>query len=260
MGARVLHHTLVDVPRKLVEWLVRTVRERRRRTAHRSVLVWTRVGAVWAMDHTKLDAPIEGELPYLLVVRDLASGCVLSSLPTRSTDQAPVVQELARLFAVFGPPLVLKMDNGSGLVGEDVMSLLDEAGVTALRSPPRTPRYNGAVEAGMGGLKGWLNDVAAFHGRQAAPTRDDLEAALLLQGLALFMKDVAELYAIERKAIDEELDADARRELRRRESLPIATRLMLLTSGWKAHYSLEGKVAAAMKYARGQRRALLAYL
>jgi hypothetical protein len=80
------------------------------------------------------------------------------------------------------------------------------------------------------------------------------------RAMALFMKDVAELYAIERQARDEGMDADARRALRQRESLPIATRLMQLTSGWQAHYSLKGKVADAMKYARGQRRALLAFL
>jgi hypothetical protein len=80
------------------------------------------------------------------------------------------------------------------------------------------------------------------------------------RAMALFMKDVAELYAIERQARDEGMDADARRALRQRESLPIAMRLMQLTSGWQAHYSLKGKVADAMKYARGQRRALLAFL
>ena len=35
---------------------------------------------------------------------------------------------------------------------------------------------------------------------------------------------------------------------------------MRVTSGWKDDYSLEGKVAAAMKYARGQRHELLEFL
>ena len=77
--------------------------------------------------------------------------------------------------------------------------------------------------------------------------------------MALFMKDIAELYAIERKARNEGMDAVARVELWRRESLPIAARLMRLTSGWQEHSSLEGNVADAMKYARGQRGAFLAF-
>lgn len=80
------------------------------------------------------------------------------------------------------------------------------------------------------------------------------------RAMALYMKDIAELYATERRARDEGMDADERLELRRRESLPIAARLLRLTSGWKTHYSLKGKVADAVKYARNQRRALLAFL
>ena len=78
--------------------------------------------------------------------------------------------------------------------------------------------------------------------------------------MALYMKDIADLYAIEKTGIDEELGPDALLELRRRDSLPIAARLMRLTSGWKDIYSLEGKVAEAMTYVRKQRRALLEFL
>ena len=121
--------------------------------------------------------------PYSsLLVRDLASGKVLTALPTRSTDHVPVVAELERLFALHGPPLVLKMDNGSAFVHQDVAKRLAHHGVTALRSPARTPSYNGSVEAGMGSFKHYLERIAAQHGRAGHPTRDDLEGALLLQG------------------------------------------------------------------------------
>jgi transposase len=80
------------------------------------------------------------------------------------------------------------------------------------------------------------------------------------RAMALYVKDIAELYAIEKQGRDQGLDADALLELRRRESLPIAVRLLRLTSGWQPHYSLDGKVGEAMTYARGQRRALLAFL
>lgn len=80
------------------------------------------------------------------------------------------------------------------------------------------------------------------------------------RAMALYMKDIADLDEIEGRGRNEDLDADALLELRLRESLPLVIGLMRLTSGWQKAYSLEGKVAAAMKYVRGQRGALLAFL
>jgi transposase InsO family protein len=51
------------------------------------------------------------------------------------------------IFSTHGPPLVLKTDNGSLFVAEPFEELLKQWQVLALLSPPRTPRYNGAVEA-----------------------------------------------------------------------------------------------------------------
>jgi transposase InsO family protein len=181
MGVRALHRARPGIPRRWLEWLAARLEERHERRAWRGELVWTRPGAVWAMDHTELDKPIDGEFRFLFVVRDLASGLVLTALPTRSTDQSPVVAELERLFELHGAPLVLKSDNGSGLVGEDVQDALERWQVTALRSPPGTPSFNGAVEAGMGSLKGLIAEIAAQHGRISAWTSDDVHAALLVQ-------------------------------------------------------------------------------
>jgi len=181
IGTRALYRALPGIPRVWIEWFCARVRARKARRACQGSLEWTRVGAVWSMDHTELDATIDGEFPFLLVVRDLASGKVLNALPTRSTDHGPVVAELERLFELRGAPLVLKMDNGSGLIHEEVAKRLEGHGVTALRSPPYTPRYNGAIEAGMGSLKHYLKEIAAQQGRPGRPTRDDLEGALLLQ-------------------------------------------------------------------------------
>ena len=46
-----------------------------------------------------------------------------------------------------------------------------------LLSPPRTPWYNGAIEAGIGSLRTRVHHEAARHGRPALWTCDDLEAA-----------------------------------------------------------------------------------
>ena len=50
-------------------------------------------------------------------------------------------------------PLVLKSDNGPAFVSAEVRAVLAERGVVALYSPPYWPRYNGAIEAGIGALR-----------------------------------------------------------------------------------------------------------
>ena len=50
-------------------------------------------------------------------------------------------------------------------------------GVELLFSPPGTPRYNGAIEAGIGSLKTRTEQHAARHGRPGEWTFDDVEAA-----------------------------------------------------------------------------------
>jgi transposase InsO family protein len=115
----------------------------------------------------------------VLVVRDLATGYQLVALPVKHATADVAAMALLSLFRLQGPPLVLKTDNGSHLIGGPVASLLRSWNVTLLRSPPGTARYNGAVEAGIGSLKARLHHVAAAHGRVDGPTCEDLEAARL---------------------------------------------------------------------------------
>jgi len=51
-------------------------------------------------------------------------------------------------------------------------------GVTPLFSPPYTPRYNGAIEAGIGALKARTAAHAARHAHPGVWTFDDVSAAL----------------------------------------------------------------------------------
>src|SRR5207245_8901868 len=53
------------------------------------------------------------------------------------------------------------------------------AEVIALFSPPYTPRYNGAIEAGIGSLKTRTEEHASRHGRAGQWTYDDVQAARL---------------------------------------------------------------------------------
>lgn len=144
------------------------------------VLCWTRPGSVWAADFTEAPTPIEGRYRYVLSVRDLSSGEQLLSLPCRDVGEATAVAALEALFREQGAPLVLKVDNGSAFVAEGFGRLLGDFGVVALFSPPRTPKYNGACEAGIGGLKTRAHHLASFAGRPGEWTIEDVERARCL--------------------------------------------------------------------------------
>jgi transposase InsO family protein len=153
---------------------------RLRRLRHQAalhVLEWTRPGGVWAVDFAEAPAPIDGAYPFLLAVRDLASGRQLLWLPTPAESAAETVNALASLFVLHGPPLVLKSDNGSAFGAEATRALLASAGVIPLFSPAYTPEYNGSAEAGIGSLKTRTERHAARSGRPGAWTSDDAAAA-----------------------------------------------------------------------------------
>jgi len=146
---------------------------------------WPVPGRVWAMDFAEPSElggaeslpPVDGLYPYLLAVRDLASGYQLAWLPVEALTAEAVVQTLSFLFACHGAPLVLKCDNGSAFIAERTKVFLEEMGVMALFSPPHYPPYNGAIEAGIGSLKNRTARHAARHGRFGFWAWEDVEAA-----------------------------------------------------------------------------------
>ena len=125
------------------------------------VLHWQSPGLVWAADFTEPSRwglsptlpPIAGCWPYVLAVRDLASGCMLAWQPLPALTEEVTREVLARLFALHGAPLVLKMDNGSAFRAAVFQEFLEGSGVIPLYSPPSCPMYNGAIEAAIGSLK-----------------------------------------------------------------------------------------------------------
>jgi transposase InsO family protein len=159
--------------------LLRRYRRVWRRRHHQAmrILHWQIPGAVWAIDFTEAPAPIDGLYPYLLAVRDLASGCQLLWQPLREPNAQATLDALSMLFACQGAPLVLKSDNGSTFTAEVTRALLHRAGVVMLFSPPYWPRYNGGAEAGIGSLKTRTAYHAARHDRPVQWTCDDVAAA-----------------------------------------------------------------------------------
>jgi transposase InsO family protein len=143
-------------------------------------LHWQQPGTVWAIDHAEPPQLIDGRYEYLLAVRDLASHCQLGWLPVPAATAETTCAALKALFVEHGPPLVIKSDNGSPFIADETTTLLASHDVVHLLSPPYTPQYNGACEAGIGGLKTRTHEQAALAGRPGHWTADDVEAARCL--------------------------------------------------------------------------------
>jgi len=187
IGVPTVHEQFGDVPRAELADLLQRYRAvcQARNKQWGRVLHWQTPGRVWAADFTEPSRygggglpPIEGRYPYVLAVRDLASGCMLAWLPVPAPTLAVATQQLARLFATHQAPLILKTDNGAAFRADDFKEFLDAAGVIPLYSPPSCPGYNGAIEAAIGSLKNRTEQHAREQGRRNAWALADLEAAL----------------------------------------------------------------------------------
>lgn len=150
-------------------------RARRKQLLH--VLDWRVPGAAWAMDFAQPPLPIDGLYPYLLAVRDLASGQQLLWRPLISPSAYETILALLPLFMLHGPPLVLKADNGSPFIADDTLDFLAQWLVVPLFSPPRVPQYNGSIEAAVGSMKSRTEEYATRDGRPTQWTWHDTEAA-----------------------------------------------------------------------------------
>lgn len=132
------------ISRRAFQEEVRTQRleEHRRRAAEMRRIEWRAPGAVWSMDDT--GSKRKG---YVHQVQDLASRY---KFPPPAGNALPhgeeVAENLERLFKRYGPPLVIKRDNGGNLSHSAVEELLDRHMVIPLNSPPCYPSYNGGIE------------------------------------------------------------------------------------------------------------------
>jgi transposase InsO family protein len=129
------------------------------------------------MDHALAPCWIDGAGRDILAVRDLASGQQLLWLPVTEATAETTLEMLAWLFVCHGAPLVLKSDNGSPFSAEVMSEFLRGHGVWPLFSPPRTPAYNGACEAGIGSMKKRTAYQAVRHGRPEEWISNDLDVA-----------------------------------------------------------------------------------
>ena len=171
-----------SMPRSEIVNLQRRFRRAYRKRQRRFLrsLDWQQPGTVWAIDHAEPPRLIDGQYKCLLAVRDLASHCQLGWLPVPAANAETTCAALAALFVEHGPPLVINSDNGGPFIAHETTGLLAKPGVIHLLSPPYTPEYNGACEAGIGSLKTRTHEQAALAGRPGHWTTDDAEAARCL--------------------------------------------------------------------------------
>jgi len=179
-GVPTLRALFRDIPYRTIAALKRRfVRAiRRRRGWYRKRLRWLRSGATWAMDFTKPKARLPAGCRRLFLVRDLASGAQLAAVPCPSEKGWVARTTLAVLFLILGAPLLLKHDGGSGFIAHETQALLEEHGVVGLRSPPRTPQYNGSCERAGGTLKQRIEHEALIAGHAGRWTQANIGAAL----------------------------------------------------------------------------------
>lgn len=180
-----LRRMIPGLPRNSVAAYVRRWRRvsKRRRQRRWCRLQWNVPGAVWALDGTWLDRPVQGGSRRALVVAELCSKqtlCLQSVPGERAVAAERVLQELIERH---GAPLVLKVDNGSAFVAKRFEAFCRGYGITLLHSPVRRPRWNGTCEVSGRWAKQRAYAAAARRVAEAALCQADLDAAVTFQGI-----------------------------------------------------------------------------
>lgn len=157
-GWRPIAGVLPDMPVRLVQETVRELKlsgrtgERRRQSAGRVSAVVLAREAVWALDGTHLGRA-NGKAVEAQVVKDRGSLTVMPVRVGASASGGDVVKALDKLKKERGLPLVLSTDNGPNYCSEEVEIYLRKEKVVHMRSLPRTPQHNGAIEVAIRELK-----------------------------------------------------------------------------------------------------------
>lgn len=178
VGLRRVQIAFLHLPWREVEALHGDYREAARRAEPKDCeLEWCLPGCVWAADYSEAPGDSAPNVNNIFALRELALGYQILWRAVGPQSAKQTKELLALSFAEHGAPLVLKVDNGSPIIGEDLEGWLLDYGVVLLRSPPRTPEYNGAIEAGIGTHKARTEECARLANRPGVWFPHDLTAA-----------------------------------------------------------------------------------
>jgi transposase InsO family protein len=112
----------------------------------------------WGTDASEYQRDEQGQKLRFVLSQDLHSRFRFAPLCQLALSGEAIACYLEGLFEQHGPPLVLKRDNGTIFNNTAVDAVLSRWCVLPLNSPPYYPRYNGAIERGIGELKTQLPD------------------------------------------------------------------------------------------------------
>lgn len=131
-----------EISRRQLQGMVKEERCRvnAKKRASLKRVTWHVAGMSWAMDATKV-GPMQ-----LQQVQDLASRYKFDPFLTVSLSGAQIAEHLERIIELYGPPLILKRDNGSNQKDDAVNAVLSKYLIIPLNSPRKYPQYNGAIE------------------------------------------------------------------------------------------------------------------
>jgi hypothetical protein len=143
------------ISRRAFQDVVRSQRRQHLRQQRQKLqrIQWHAPNVAWAMDATEIYRDPHGGKLIDVVVQDLGSGFRFDPFMGLVITGHETTRYLKKLFAQHGPPLFLKRDNGGIFNTPEVNQLLARLGVIPLNSPVKYPRYNGAIEKGIGELK-----------------------------------------------------------------------------------------------------------
>ena len=143
-----------QISRRDLQALTETVRREyaQQHQAELRRITWHVPGLVWSLDDTELVRLARHQL-RLHQGQDLASRYKFTPLVGDRAWGETVAVHLEQRFLRYGPPLVLKRDNGSNLNQQAVDAVLARYLVMPLNSPPHYPPYNGGMECAVRELK-----------------------------------------------------------------------------------------------------------
>jgi hypothetical protein len=147
----------LSVSRRELGWMGKRVRqdlEADRRKQIRRV-EWLTPGVVWAMDFTEYDLGLARKI-YLHNTQDLGSRYKFLPMAGGYPVGEEVAGYLSEKFDRYGPPLVLKRDNGGNMKHSAVNEVLVEFFVLPLNNPEYYAPYNGAIEESQREVKSCL--------------------------------------------------------------------------------------------------------
>ncbi|NJD57436.1 MAG: transposase family protein [Nitrospirae bacterium] len=124
---------------------------------------WNVPNAAWSLDPCEYGQRDEaGGKVHLTQMQDLSSRYKFNPMSGDVPCGEEIAGYLTATFSRFGPPLMLKRDNGGNLNHRAVNDVLAEHFVIPVNSPVHYPPYNGAIEQAQAELKNGLNTKLAY--------------------------------------------------------------------------------------------------